>query len=145
MSDENRITSLENRINELESYLNQFESFRRYNKQTPQAGKPVNKPSELPSTTDRKRGSRLQEDWQPSPDTLDWATKDFPAVDLPLETAKFIDYWVARPDKGAIKLDWTRTYRNWIRNASSRYRSKHETNRGTNKSSYTDAVRNAFD
>lgn len=39
----------------------------------------------------------------------------------PLETAdSFRDYWVAKPGKDGVKLDWLATWRNWVRNQRAR-------------------------
>jgi len=132
-----RITQLEARIKELESYLNQFESYRKFNQTT--------KPTIPTVPTKSKRGSRLQEDWQPSSTLLTWTAKEFPSVDVALETDKFIDYWLSRAGAGAVKIDWDRTYRNWIRNASQFYKGKHETHKRIDKPDYNSAVRNCFD
>ena len=144
MTNEHRIEQLERRIKELEGYLSQFESFRNFRKQDKR-----NNTAAI-STTLRKqpktRGTRLNEDWQPSSDLLRWAEHDFPQVDLPLEVAKFVDYWIARADKGAIKLDWDRTFRNWIRNSASQYRnSRHETRKRSDSLDFIESVRTSFD
>ncbi|HHQ4757408.1 hypothetical protein QLG02_18595 [Aeromonas sp. V90_14] len=39
-----------------------------------------------------------------------------------LEAATFADYWQALPGAKAIKLDWEKTWRNWIRRAASSFR-----------------------
>lgn len=130
---------LKKRIELLESYLSQFDSYRSFNLSH---NKPAAKKKKKVNGT---RGCRLPEDWQPDTTLITWAQTDFPAVDLPLETAKFIDYWLSRADKGAIKLSWDRTFRNWIRQASINYRKKHEAHKRNDKLDYQSAVRNAFD
>jgi len=64
-----------------------------------------------------KRGTRLSDNWQPSGEDFAWARKERPDVDLRTETASFCDYWRAKPGKEGTKLDWTATWRNWIRNS----------------------------
>ena len=64
------------------------------------------------------RGKRLAEDWIPADDCHDFAV----ALGLhPGRTlSKFKDYWLAKPGKDAVKLDWSRTWRNWCRSESER-------------------------
>jgi hypothetical protein len=65
----------------------------------------------------RKRASRLQEDFQVTPEMKQWAAGKAPSIDLGLETEKFVNYWGAKSGKDATKLDWVATWRNWILNA----------------------------
>lgn len=69
-----------------------------------------------------KRGTRLPKDWQPSPEEQRWATDACPGIDAQREAEKFRDFWTAKSGKDATKLDWTATWRNWIRNAADRHR-----------------------
>lgn len=75
-------------------------------------------PSEEPSGEKRESAMRLPANWTPDP-------ADFlKALDLigPERTAteleKFTDYWRAVPGGKGRKLDWSATYRNWIRRAA---------------------------
>ena len=68
----------------------------------------------------RKRGSRLSASWQPSADEVQWAKSERPDLDVSAEIENFRDYWLAKSGKDAVKLDWTRTWRSWIRNAFAR-------------------------
>ena len=43
--------------------------------------------------------------------------EECPGVDLRREFAKFTDHWTAAPGSRGVKLDWTATWRNWIRKA----------------------------
>jgi hypothetical protein len=63
------------------------------------------------------RGTRLPDDWQPTPDLIAWARAQCPGVDLAHETAMFVDYWRAQPGQRGVKLDWPATWRNWVRKA----------------------------
>lgn len=69
------------------------------------------------SSSPRKRGTRIQEDFEITQPMRTWAATKAPGIDLGLETEKFINYWVAKSGKEATKLDWTATWRNWILNA----------------------------
>lgn len=66
----------------------------------------------------RARGSRLPDDWVPSESDLEEARALLPPDRIPLEEAKFRDYWRARAGPGAVKNDWAATWRNWCRKAS---------------------------
>lgn len=79
---------------------------------TPTRPAPTNKESGA-----RKRGTRLPENWLPSPLTRQAMAKEFPSVDLKMEHDKFTDYWAAKAGKDGTKLDWDATWRNWIRNS----------------------------
>ncbi len=49
-----------------------------------------------------------------------WARKEAPHVDGKRETERFVDYWLAKPGKDGRKLDWDRTWKNWMRTAEDR-------------------------
>jgi hypothetical protein len=63
------------------------------------------------------RGTRLDPEWMPPPDVIAQMRRECPAVDPQAEHLKFVDYWMAQPGKAGRKVDWVRTWRNWIRNA----------------------------
>lgn len=65
------------------------------------------------------RGTRLPEDWRPDSSDLTWAAERgyTDSLDWQLEEEKFRDYWLSQPGQRGVKLDWQRTWRNWIRNA----------------------------
>lgn len=66
---------------------------------------------------DSSRGTRLPKDWQPTSDELRWAKDARPDIDTTAEVERFRDYWIAQPGAKGVKLDWTATWRNWIRNS----------------------------
>lgn len=63
------------------------------------------------------RGERLSADWKAEPEDLEWAAKERPDLCAASEADRFRDYWLAKPGKDGVKLDWKATWRNWIRNA----------------------------
>jgi uncharacterized protein YdaU (DUF1376 family) len=65
----------------------------------------------------KSRGTRLPTDWTPDTELIGWARAERSGVDLTTETAKFRDYWIAKPGASGCKLDWDATFRNWIRSA----------------------------
>lgn len=78
------------------------------------------KPSLEPSFKPERLGRRLDEGWEPSSELLEWAAKEFPDVDVKMQTEAFVDYWVSK-SAHAMKKDWDRTWKNWIRNAHLRW------------------------
>jgi hypothetical protein len=64
------------------------------------------------------RGSRIPDDFAPSPAMLAWAAEHVPMIDIGYETEKFRDYWSGRSGAAASKRDWPGTWRNWMRKAS---------------------------
>ena len=66
---------------------------------------------------DTARGSRLPDRWRPDQDAVDMMRAERPLIDLRAEHDKFTDYWRAQPGAKGRKVDWTATWRNWIRNA----------------------------
>jgi DNA-binding MarR family transcriptional regulator len=68
----------------------------------------------------RARGSRLPDDWQPSPQSFVKARQRLPDKSIEDELVKFTNYWLSKAGRDAIKLDWGRTFDNWIITASER-------------------------
>lgn len=65
-----------------------------------------------------KKGNRLPSDWVLPKDWGEWAVGEgLPELTVRAEAAKFRDYWVAKPGREAVKLDWFATWRNWVRKA----------------------------
>lgn len=86
--------------------------------------KPSFKPSlttelSLRSSSSRARATRLDPEWMPSQELIAQMHAERPDVDLKAEHLKFVDFWCSKAGKDATKLDWVRTWRNWIRNARS--------------------------
>ena len=63
------------------------------------------------------RGTRLDPSWMPDPELIAELRSECPNIDLQAEHRKFVDFWCSKTGKDATKLDWRRTWRNWIRNA----------------------------
>lgn len=65
----------------------------------------------------KKSGTRLTSDWELSEDDGNWCRSlGMPVNEILAEADKFKDYWTAKAGKNATKLDWSATWRNWIRN-----------------------------
>lgn len=86
-----------------------------------------------------KRGSRLAEDWIPSAATIAWAKANHPHVDAKREHEKFVNYWLAKDGSDATKLDWDRTWRNWIIRESESSSPKSRTNLTSRESEFVKA------
>lgn len=63
------------------------------------------------------RGSRIPIPYIVAPADQEWAEREHPRVDWDTETKKFVDHFRAKTGKDATKLDWSATWKNWIRRA----------------------------
>ncbi len=62
------------------------------------------------------RGSRLSPEWIPSDqDRLAARSEGLSEAEIDKEALRFRDYWIGRAGSGGVKLDWSATWRNWIR------------------------------
>lgn len=66
----------------------------------------------------KQRGHRLPEDWQPSADDRSFASNL--GLDPDWVAQKFRDYWHSKPGQAGVKLDWSKTFRNWCRSEAER-------------------------
>jgi len=64
-----------------------------------------------------QRGSRLAQDWVLTKSLGEWAQTERPDLDVRLVAEQFKDYWIAQPGQKGVKLDWSATWRNWVRNS----------------------------
>jgi hypothetical protein len=67
-----------------------------------------------------RHGTRIPDDFKPTADMVKWARERCPNVDGRRETEKFINYWTAKSGQAATKLDWVRTWQNWMLSAAER-------------------------
>lgn len=65
----------------------------------------------------RSRGTRIKADWAPTVEDMSWAAEKFPEVNAADETEPFRNHFLAKAGRDAIKVDWSLTWRNWIRNS----------------------------
>jgi len=85
---------------------------------------PTPTPIEKKEPSVHKKGARLSEDWRPD---QDWAKScGLPVETLKREYEKFRDYFMAESGQKAVKLDWEKTWRNWIRRVIERAPAKKE-------------------
>lgn len=67
-----------------------------------------------------KRATRIPDDFAITDAMRAWGRTRAPHVNGDLETEKFINYWTAKSGAAATKLDWNRTWENWILTAAER-------------------------
>jgi hypothetical protein len=89
------------------------------------AGGELITPQQLPLVAEivkpaQSRGTRLAEEWRPSPNVQEWSREFAGRVDITAEWAKFQDYWLAKPGAAGRKTNWDATWRNWLRRADER-------------------------
>ena len=85
---------------------------------SPQSSRPV-------ATT---RGNRLPQDWMPDEAMLGAAVdRGLTGQALRDEVDKFRNYWHSKPGKDGLKLDWGKTFSNWIITATKNHGAPHGT------------------
>lgn len=77
----------------------------------------INPSPKNPPKGGQKRGSRLPPDWELSEENRRYAAeKNLSPAQIEREASQFRDYWLAKPGKDGVKLDWDATWRTWVRN-----------------------------
>lgn len=67
---------------------------------------------------DRGRGYRLSADWKPTQADINFAVSHaWSEARIELEATKFRNHWTSKTGRDATKLDWGRTWQNWVLNA----------------------------
>jgi hypothetical protein len=64
-----------------------------------------------------QRGSRLSHDWVLTKSLGEWAQSERPDLNIRQTAEQFKDYWIAQAGQKGVKLDWSATWRNWVRNS----------------------------
>lgn len=67
-----------------------------------------------------KKGTRLQEGWMPTGEDVSVIAEQCPGFNSEREHLNFMDYWLSKPGRAGVKIDWSRTWRTWMRNAYDR-------------------------
>ncbi len=69
----------------------------------------------------KERGSRIDPGWRPDDEDRQFArSQGFTDAEIGRIAAGFVDYWVAKSGPNAVKLDWSATWRNWVRKEAER-------------------------
>lgn len=77
---------------------------------------PQDQPSQAKDVVRATRGTRLPDDWLRSDDDKKWqADHGIPDEFAREATASFRDHFKAAPGQKGVKLDWSATWRNWMR------------------------------
>lgn len=96
---------------------------------TPPDGEVISPPNATPMLTnnykpitnnqlkEKQRGSRLAHDWVLTKSLGEWAQAERPDLNIRQIAEQFKDYWIAQPGQKGVKLDWSATWRNWVRNS----------------------------
>lgn len=74
--------------------------------------------AEKPSRGDKRRATRIADDFAVTPPMRSWAAGHVPEVDIGRETIKFVNHWKGKGGKDAAKVDWERTWQNWMLRAA---------------------------
>lgn len=61
-------------------------------------------------------GTRLPGDWSPTADDVEFCRTERRDLNPQIVADRFRDYWTAQPGAKGRKLDWSATWRNWVRN-----------------------------
>lgn len=69
-----------------------------------------------PIKNKEQSATRLSADWEVSDDDARFCCEARPDLQVMQTAARFRDYWIAQPGAKGRKLDWSATWRNWVRN-----------------------------
>lgn len=86
---------------------------------------PSGEPSERASAPATTKATRIPVPFQVTDEMVAWGREHTPGLDLKRHTDAFVDYWTAAPGARGKKLDWTATWRNWMRTEHDRSRSRY--------------------
>ena len=76
----------------------------------------LDKKEKIDKKESARRGSRLSDDWQPSETNIQFALSKLRTLEqVENETSKFRNYYQSVSGKKAIRIDWQKTFNNWIR------------------------------
>jgi len=62
-----------------------------------------------------ERGCRLPADWKPNTEEVAYCKQTRPDLDPARVAEDFSDYWHSIPGQKGVKLDWSATWRGWVR------------------------------
>lgn len=84
---------------------------------------PIEEEKKVVGVRSPRRGARLQQDVELSPEWAEAAKTartraGLPELNLDTEFEKFRNHWLAKPGQNAMKLDWRRTWVNWALTAT---------------------------
>jgi hypothetical protein len=68
------------------------------------------------SKAESATATRLPAGWMPSYDDARFCASERKDLSIDTTASRFRDYWIAQPGAKGRKLDWSATWRNWVRN-----------------------------
>jgi hypothetical protein len=71
-------------------------------------------PSPTPTPTPRSRATRIPDEFIVTAEMTEWVERRCPSVNWRHHTERFVNYWKSASGRNAAKLDWERTWRNWM-------------------------------
>jgi uncharacterized protein YdaU (DUF1376 family) len=74
---------------------------------------PIATKNQEPRTRER-RATRLPADWEPSDELIAFMRKERPDLNPSHTIMRFCNFWQAKSGKDATKLDWDKTFQNWV-------------------------------
>ena len=66
------------------------------------------------TTAKKSRGTRLPALWTASAENLEYCRKTRPDLDPSIVEERFRNYWLSKAGPLGVKLDWNRTWDNWV-------------------------------
>ena len=94
----------------------------------------------------KRRATRLPPDWKPTEADIAMALEEgFSGEMLNREIARFRDYWDAKAGQNATKVNWSATFRNWIRGAFDRRPLSYANGGRNGKSNIMDTINGYID
>ena len=82
---------------------------------------PLSTNSNIKKRERQNRGTRIAPDWSPSDAEKAFARQEgYSEFEVHREINKFRDYWTACAGAKGVKLDWSATWRQWVRNGAER-------------------------
>jgi hypothetical protein len=82
---------------------------------------PISTSKNFKSRERQNRGTQIAVDWSPSDAERSFAKQEgFSEFEIGREINKFRDYWTACAGAKGVKLDWSATWRQWIRSGAER-------------------------
>lgn len=88
------------------------------------------------------KATRLSQDWQPSDEDYLFCEANRPDLNVRETILQFKTYWIAQPMKAGEKVNWSRTWRNWVARARAKptYADQKKVNRTTSAQMFSSAL-----
>jgi uncharacterized protein YdaU (DUF1376 family) len=77
---------------------------------------PITNNQEPITRVEKQRGTRLPANWEPSGEDIAYCKKERTDLQWQRVAENFRDYWLAQAGSKAVKMDWSRVWKTWVRN-----------------------------